>query len=105
MIQLPFDRDRGKCYDHPDPDMWFPEKDEGPKRVQEAVAICNGQKDGVPCPVLDQCAEWGIRRERFGVWGGLTERQRNMIREARRRRLQRQNKRVVRVGEEDKAAV
>ena len=41
-----------------------------------AMAICNGTKDGRPCPVRTECAEYavvhGISR---GVWGGLSSRQ------------------------------
>ncbi|MCS5479907.1 WhiB family transcriptional regulator [Corynebacterium sp. YIM 101645] len=41
---------------------------------RKAVAICR------PCPVLEQCrAEALDRREEFGVWGGLTERQRRAL--------------------------
>ncbi len=45
----------------------------------EAKAICS------LCPVREPCLEHAIaRREKFGVWGGLTERERR--REIRRRR-------------------
>ncbi|QGU03335.1 WhiB family transcriptional regulator [Corynebacterium comes] len=41
---------------------------------REAVAICR------PCPVLHKCrAEALDNREEFGVWGGLTERQRRAL--------------------------
>lgn len=41
---------------------------------REAVAICR------PCPVLQKCrAEALDNREEFGVWGGLTERQRRAL--------------------------
>ena len=32
------------------------------------------------CPVLDECARWGIHHEQFGIWGGLTDWQREEIR-------------------------
>ncbi len=35
------------------------------------------------CPFVAPCAEWAIRRERWGVWGGLTEDERQAIRRAR----------------------
>ncbi len=35
------------------------------------------------CPFTAPCAEWAIRRERWGVWGGLTEDERQTIRRAR----------------------
>ncbi|MGV9355418.1 WhiB family transcriptional regulator [Streptomyces misionensis] len=39
---------------------------------QRAVEICRG------CPVLQRCAEFALStRESYGVWGGLTERDRS----------------------------
>jgi hypothetical protein len=32
------------------------------------------------CKKLSQCAEYGIKHERFGFWGGLTPNAREMIR-------------------------
>lgn len=41
---------------------------------REAAAICR------PCPVLEKCrAEALDNREEFGIWGGLTERQRRAL--------------------------
>lgn len=39
------------------------------------------------CPCVTECAEWGIARERWGIWGGLLPRQRELIRRRRRRNL------------------
>jgi len=58
-------------------DFWFPEKHDGSSNSTEmlmAVRICKG------CPHRTECAEWGIKKERFGIWGGLSERQRRLIR-------------------------
>jgi WhiB family transcriptional regulator, redox-sensing transcriptional regulator len=46
---------------------------------QKAIEMCK------TCEHLSDCAEWGINRERWGVWGGLTPRERRNIRRARRR--------------------
>lgn len=27
------------------------------------------------CPVFELCRDWGVRHERHGMWGGLTDRQ------------------------------
>ena len=35
------------------------------------------------CHHRTECAEWAISHERFGVWGGLTEKQRREIRKQR----------------------
>jgi WhiB family redox-sensing transcriptional regulator len=40
-------------------------------RETRAKAICGG------CPVIHQCAAYAIRySERYGIWGGLSERER-----------------------------
>jgi hypothetical protein len=35
------------------------------------------------CVHQSECAEWGIKNERFGIWGGLTHGKRARIRTAR----------------------
>ena len=67
----------GACRDA-DPQLFFhPEGERGParsKRDAAAVAVCAG------CPVLQQCREHGLSvREPYGVWGGLTEDDREAI--------------------------
>jgi WhiB family redox-sensing transcriptional regulator len=55
-----------------DPEAWFPEKGGS---TREAKKICGG------CPVRDQCLKWALATdERFGVWGGLSERDRRKLR-------------------------
>ncbi len=46
---------------------------------RRAKAIC------ATCPVLAECREWAIVHERFGIWGGLTERERRDIQVRKRR--------------------
>ena len=68
-------KEHGACVGHP-ADLWFPGRgdDCGP-----AKAIC------AQCPVRLECLEHAlIEGERFGVWGGLSERERRRIRVARR---------------------
>lgn len=54
-----------------DSDLFFPmTKDQ----ETQAVTICN------TCPVLDDCLDHALEaRERFGVWGGTTEKQRKRL--------------------------
>jgi WhiB family redox-sensing transcriptional regulator len=60
-----------------DPDIFYPVSDED---AEDAKAIC-GQ-----CPVQERCLEWALtNREREGVWGGATERERRRIIRRRRR--------------------
>lgn len=58
-----------------DPDLFFPSVGDTAKPF---IKACE------PCPVRDECLEWGLH-EKFGVWGGLTERERRIIRTKRRR--------------------
>lgn len=75
---IPFDRApwmrhaacRGK-----DREMFFPRRGEN---VSEAKAVC------ATCPVKAECADYGLP-EKYGVWGGLTDQERRVIRRERRR--------------------
>lgn len=54
-----------------DPDIFYPPSEE---EAEEAKAICR------ECPVREPCLEYAlVRREREGVWGGATERERRRI--------------------------
>jgi WhiB family redox-sensing transcriptional regulator len=56
-----------------DPDIFYPVTEDESDAV-EAKAICGG------CPVREPCAEYALSaREKMGVWGGLTERDRRRI--------------------------
>lgn len=58
------------CWGAPQ-DMFFPSRGESIKAAQE---ICAG------CPVREPCLDYAItNRERFGIWGGLSERERRRI--------------------------
>lgn len=62
---------RARCLDA-DPEAFFPEKGGS---TREAKRIC-----GV-CPVREECLEYSIEHEqRFGIWGGLSERERRPLR-------------------------
>jgi len=67
----------GACRDH-DTNLFFhPEGERGPARRNRdaaAQAICSA------CPVITQCREHALAvREPYGVWGGLTEEDRERI--------------------------
>lgn len=54
-----------------DPDMFFPEKGES---TREAKRICLG------CDIKNKCLEYALDNgERFGIWGGLSERERRRL--------------------------
>ena len=54
-----------------DPEAFFPEKGGS---TREAKRICMG------CEVRDACLEYALAHdERFGIWGGLSERERRRL--------------------------
>jgi WhiB family transcriptional regulator, redox-sensing transcriptional regulator len=60
-----------------DPDVFYPVSDE---EAEPAKAVCD------QCPVRQACLEYALTsREREGVWGGATERERRRIIRQRRR--------------------
>jgi WhiB family redox-sensing transcriptional regulator len=62
-----------------DPEAFFPEKGGS---TREAKRVCSG------CAVRDECLEYALANdERFGIWGGLSERERRRVRLARREPL------------------
>jgi WhiB family redox-sensing transcriptional regulator len=55
-----------------DPEAFFPEKGGS---TREAKRICTG------CEVRAECLEYALGNdERFGIWGGLSERERRRLR-------------------------
>ncbi len=64
-----------------DPDLFFPERGAS---TREAKAVCRG------CEVRVDCLEYALAHgEKFGIWGGLSERERRRVR--RQRALERRN--------------
>jgi len=67
-------QDAARCAEA-DPELWFPERG---CSTRPAKRICAG------CEVRPQCAEYALARpELFGVWGGLSVREREQLRVAR----------------------
>jgi len=75
----------GACNDE-DPDLFFPisASDAGVDQVRQATSICDR------CGVESDCLLYALNnRIKHGIWGGLTEQQRQaLIRSRRRRRLE-----------------
>jgi len=58
-----------------DPDLFFPERGAS---TREAKGVCRG------CVVQMDCLEYALANgEKFGIWGGMSERERRRIRRAR----------------------
>lgn len=52
-------------------DMFFPDKGGSTKEAKRVCAVC---------PVIEECREFALAHdERFGVWGGLSERERRQV--------------------------
>jgi WhiB family redox-sensing transcriptional regulator len=58
-----------------DPDLFFPERGAS---TREAKEVCRG------CIVREDCLEYALANgEKFGIWGGMSERERRRIRRQR----------------------
>lgn len=58
-----------------DPDLFFPERGAS---TREAKEVCRG------CVVRLDCLEYALDNvEKFGIWGGMSERERRRLRRAR----------------------
>jgi len=58
-----------------DPDLFFPERGASTKEAKE---VCRG------CVVQNDCLEYALASgEKFGIWGGMSERERRRLRRAR----------------------
>jgi len=58
------------------PDAWFPDYKVNHDSVgNEAVKMCKTQ-----CPVVNECAIYGIKWEREGIWGGMRSTERQKLR-------------------------
>lgn len=67
-------QERANCYGV-DPDLFFPERGAS---TREAKGVCAG------CEVRADCLEYALDNgEKFGIWGGLSERERRRLRRQR----------------------
>ena len=57
-----------------DPDLFFPERGAS---TREAKEVCRG------CEVRHDCLEFALQNgEKFGIWGGMSERERRKVRKS-----------------------
>ena len=74
-------RDRALCRET-DPELFFPIGTTGHAvgTIEQAKSICSG------CQVVGECLDYALaNREKVGVWGGATERERRRLLRQRRR--------------------
>ena len=70
MAEEPTWQERALCA-QTDPEAFFPEKGGS---TREAKKVCVG------CDVRSECLEYALAHdERFGIWGGLSERERRKL--------------------------
>jgi len=78
MLPLVGDRqwqDQANCLGV-DPDLFFPERGAS---TREAKEVCRG------CVVKQDCLDFALTNgEKFGIWGGLSERERRKLRRKQR---------------------
>ena len=71
LPELPAWMDRGLCGQF-DPEVWFPERGQTPTA---AKSIC------AKCPVrVSHCLPYSLKNNDAGVWAGLTEHERRVLR-------------------------
>jgi len=69
-------QERARCAET-DPEIFYPEKGGS---TRDAKLVCRY------CDVREQCLQYALEHdERFGIWGGLSERDRRVLKTTRRR--------------------
>jgi len=68
---------QGACRELDPSHFFHPDGERGPRRASRearAKAVC------ATCPVLMRCRQWALEtQETYGIWGGLTESERELI--------------------------
>ena len=75
-------RHKAACLDE-NPELFFPIGTTGRavEQAERAKAVCR------TCPVTTPCLQWALEtRQDAGIWGGLTEDERRVLRRTRRHR-------------------
>ncbi len=68
-----------------DVDAFFPERGTAQITARDAKTICNGSSGRPACALKATCLEYALdRKERFGIWGGMSERERAKVAKGRR---------------------
>ena len=67
-----------------DTELFFPEIGAN-DQASNAKKICKR------CPHITECFEWALHNERFGVWGGASERDRRKLRAELNIKIQEEN--------------
>lgn len=71
-----------RCANSQRPDDFFPPREGGKYKeiADRAKAFCFGENGNNPCPVRHDCLWDAVSsKERHGIWGGLSHRERNAV--------------------------
>ena len=71
-IQAP-DPEQASCRNTDNPEIFFPEDVISLRKSSEAAQEC------ASCPVRDACFLYGVKTKSYGIWGGTTLHQRELI--------------------------
>jgi len=63
--------DNAKCHNHPEPEVFFDYESTGVR--PDIIHFC---KD---CKIVNECFDYAIKRDVYGVWAGTTRNQRKEI--------------------------
>lgn len=69
-----------------DPELFFPQESEPypGKIVSRYTDIAAAKKICAGCPIKFECLDYGLKHAEIGIWGGLTESQRDSLRKTNR---------------------
>lgn len=72
-----------------DPELFFPQEVEiSPTKIVSVYADASAAKKiCYSCPLMSSCLEYALRGQEVGIWGGMTERQRDQLRKRNRLRI------------------
>lgn len=80
-IKIMFDPKLGSCAkDGIDPDIFCPEgsREDVRRMTAEAKRVCSG------CPMVEVCLTQAIHNKEWGIWGGSTMAERDLMRRSRK---------------------
>lgn len=92
LIDVP-DLSDAKCKGVTHSRLFFPPRDRtAHETARRSKAICKGEDGFPPCPHLAECAAYALRtKQRHGIWGGMSERDRVRYRKEAARLVQQDN--------------
>jgi WhiB family redox-sensing transcriptional regulator len=82
-MRVPWEFENPLCSEV-DTELFFPD-------IGSSSQAFNAKRICKICPHIAECFEWGLRKERFGVWGGVTERDRRKLRAKLNIKIQEEN--------------